>query len=296
MSSYHVWSAGPNLSPEMCLEYQEPQSWEQHSLALARLLQRQAAPFFHAYCLSSAHGSGPTLTAPRPCYKHCKNISLLHWCDKSPHWQQQLKAEAKHWLCWATEKQSLPPSVAVAEPNRWLLQEGSHVLQAADSCSFSRKEDVAHSLSNSTAASPPLHLCWAPAGQQSRAFLAVTSHLGFFCLLSASRHGQECQWLLFFMLSPHVLLFSEAKWNGSAFSWSPKVLSTGMQEKMQLFRRAGRAVLGLHACSDPNLDKTAHQSRLWECSHLSKQTIRILCTERTNASLMHTLVDGKLSH
>lgn len=54
------------------------------------------------------------------------------------------------------------------------------MLQAADSCSFSRKADVAHSLSNPTAASPPLHLCLAPAGQQSGAFLAVTSHLIFF--------------------------------------------------------------------------------------------------------------------
>lgn len=225
---------------------------EQHWLALARLLQRQAAPFFHACCLSTAHSSDSTLTAPRLRYKPCKNIRLLHWCDKSPHWQQQLKAEVKHWLCWATEKQNLPPSVAVAEPNRWLLQEGSHVLQAADSCSFSGKEDVAHSLSNPTAASPPLHLCWPPAGQQSGAFLAVTSHLIFFFAFSQSQDTvRNVNGFCFFMLSPHVLLFSEAKWNGSAFSWSPKVLSTGMQEKMQLFSRAGRAELRLHTCSDP---------------------------------------------
>lgn len=266
-------------------------------VGFSQAVAKTSSPFFHAYCPSTAHSSDSTHTVPRLCYKHCKNIRLLHWCDKSPHWQEQLKAEAKHWLCWATEKQNLPPSVAVAEPNRWLLQEGSHVLQAADSCSFSRKADVAHSLSNPTAASPPLHLCLAPAGQQSGAFLAVTSHLIFFFASSQSQDAvRNVNGFCFFMLSPHVLLSSEAKWNGSAFSWSPKVLSTGMQEKMQLFQRAGRAALGLHACSDPNLDKTAHQTRLWDCSYFSKQNIGTLCTRRTNTSLMHTLVDGKLSH
>lgn len=67
----------------------------------------------------------------------------------------------------------------------------------------------------------------------------------------------------FFMLTPHVLLSSKAKWNVSTFSRSPKVSSTRMHEQMQLPKITGRAVLGLRACSDPNLDKLPVKGRPW---------------------------------
>lgn len=175
------------------------------------------------------------------------------------------------------------------------------MLQPADSCSFSRKEDVAHSLSNSTAASPPLHLHWAPAGQQSGAFLAVTSHLNFF-LPSLSLKTRSGMSMAFVSLCLAHMFSSSLRQSEMdlRFPAPPRSCQLGCRRKCSCSEELGEQCWGFTLVLIPTWMKlpikpgygTAPVSE-W---HWCKQNIRVLCTKRTNTSLNHTLVDGKLSH